>query len=92
MATVRINVLIKGKGVMAFTVIIVGFGYMLLVKACPLSYKMFSKLAGEVPNMTYYCSFNHCKVVAGEISKQLGPIRIEALEVSKNRIVLWERK
>ena len=39
------------------------------------SYKMFVKLASEVPNLSYYCELNHCKRVSSEILKHIGPIR-----------------
>lgn len=55
------------------------------------SYKMFSQLANNVPNMKYTCSANNCQIVSEEFMKKLGPInskvadntrRIEVLEVS----------
>lgn len=55
------------------------------------SYKMFNKLAKDIPNMSYYCSLNHCKTVAGEILKQLGPIRQRVEENSQRIGVLEER-
>ena len=39
------------------------------------NYKAFVKLAQDVPTMSYYCTYNHCKTVSTEILKQLGPIR-----------------
>ena len=27
------------------------------------TYQMFSKLASQIHNMSYYCDFNHCKIV-----------------------------
>ena len=44
---------------------------------------MVSKLARDIPNMTYYCTFNSCKIVSGEILKQLGPIQQQVNENSQ---------
>ena len=52
---------------------------------------MFSKLAGQIHKMTYYCEYNHCKVVSREILKQLGPIR-QKVDENTQRIVSLEDK
>ena len=50
---------------------------------------MFSQLAKKMSNMSYYCSYNHCKTVAGEILKQPGPIR-QRVEENSQRIAKLE--
>ena len=44
---------------------------------------MFSKLARDIPNMSYCCVFNVCKIFSGEILKQLGPRRQRVNENSQ---------
>lgn len=39
--------------------------------------------------MSYYCNFNHCKLVSGEILKQLGPIN-QRVEANSQRISVLE--
>ena len=53
------------------------------------TFKSFNKLAKDIPNMSYYCTYNHCKYVAGEILKQLGPIR-QKVEENSQRITKLE--
>lgn len=53
-------------------------------------YKLYSKVAQGVPNMSYYCTLNHCKLVSGEILKQLGPIRQKVDENSQRIRALEE--
>ena len=54
------------------------------------TYQKFSDLTNMISNMSYYCDYNHCKVVSKEVLKQIGPVRqkvdantrrIEAIEV-----------
>ena len=52
---------------------------------------MFTKLADEVSNISYYCSLNHCDIKSAEILKQLGPIR-EKVEENSQRISVLEGK
>ena len=52
-------------------------------------YRMLCKLSDIVPSMSYYCVYNRCKHVAGEILKQLGPLR-ERVEENTQRISLLE--
>ena len=40
--------------------------------------------------MSYYCTYNHSKTVAGEILKQLGPIRQKVKENSQRIAKLEE--
>lgn len=56
----------------------------------PDVYKLYSNIAQQVSNMSYYCSFNHCKLVSREILKHLGPIKQKVNE-NLQRIRILEK-